>query len=365
MEATTQHVNELAPTIELIHDATVLPISKFKLAGEKDGSFNGGVFDAGERIVASGLQMKSGYQNVPGEITGGNATAIGGFHLFGGMLQNEHFGHFITESVARLWAIPYLSNLDSIVFYARHNHLPSPSYLRELLDLLSIDVPVTVVRNKVHFENLFVPVQQCWRSTGTVWGTRTNRALFRELHKHHVRDSPKNIYISRSDLSPRTGGFLASQRLKAWLEQEGYFAIHPEKLSLKQQVELYNGAERLIFDEGSALHLYALMARPDQRGAIIQRRLGTGIFRPQIRSFTGADTMDSVSAIKTLWVPNNNLTSARTELDFDSLRMQLENEGFVSGESSPRQLATEVRAELDELEAKNGWLYQAVDVSKN
>jgi hypothetical protein len=55
-------------------------------------------------------------------------------------------------------------------------------------------------------------------------------------------------------------------------EAHGYTIIRPETMSLSRQIIAYNAVEELVFAEGSALHLYAPVARPDQRVFVIWRR---------------------------------------------------------------------------------------------
>ena len=63
--------------------------------------------------------------------------------------------------------------------------------------------------------------------------------------------------MSRSRVDP---GVLHAPRLEAELAAAGWHVVHPETLSLVEQLELLATAGRVAGDEGSAFHLLALLA---------------------------------------------------------------------------------------------------------
>ncbi len=68
------------------------------------------------------------------------------------------------------------------------------------------------------------------------------------------------VYVSRSKFAPcrsaetLIGAFAGEALLEQFLQERGVTVIHPEMLNLKQQLEIYLGAEALIVAEGSAQH---------------------------------------------------------------------------------------------------------------
>ena len=321
--------------IEFVDEARVAPLTQLDLARDgRIGRFNGGVYRADGSVVEAGLHVKDRYRNEPDALaTGAEAMRVPGAHLFGGMLQNTHFGHFMVESLGRLWAAGQLRQVDSVVFYPRHLERPLPGYAKELLWLLGIEADICLASSLMQFETLAVPTPMVTRS-GYLAGYPAARRMTQELRGVGRGAGAKKLYVSRSRLNPRDGAILLEERIEQNLEREGYTVIHPERLTIAQQLAHYNSAEHLVFADGSALHLYALVARPDQRVFVVWRRKRNGMFGWQIRSFGGA-VVEGAPCVQRLWVPEVSfgaMAQAKAVLDFDDLRRQLVAGGFIGGD---------------------------------
>ncbi len=92
------------------------------------------------------VHIKAGLNCIPPSDDYSVSKKLAGKHLFCGMLQNSHFGHFMVESVSRLWASGFLKDIDSLVFYKRKKrsyfsmvqHITSLQWLRKLLKMFSL-----------------------------------------------------------------------------------------------------------------------------------------------------------------------------------------------------------------------------------
>lgn len=352
-------------SIRIVHDGIVAPLTN--LQPRKDGrlgQFDGGVYTSEFEPVSEGLQEKQGYENAPVELDGGDVVAeVTGRHLFGGMLQNTHFGHFMVESTVRLWALDVVEPPDTLVFYSRIPGRPLPSYATQLFELVGFEGDVTIVDQPTSFTELLVPsplARSAW-----VWGYESNRKVFQKL-----RDIPagphRKIYISRSRLSGNDGAILFEERVEQELSRAGYAIIHPQEISMREQLAIYNGAEDIIFSDGSALHLYALVARPDQRAFVVWRRKAGGFFSAQVESF-GGTPLSGAGSVKELWVPAAVPTAtanARAVLDFDHLFSELNSLGFIDGWSSAdiptRESVDRKFLEIKEQSGKDFALYRGV-----
>ncbi|MCU0946230.1 MAG: hypothetical protein MUF65_12785, partial [Rubritepida sp.] len=131
----------------------------------------------------------------------------------------------------------------------------------------------------------------------------------------------------------------------------------PEQLPLAEQFAIYARAPKLIFSEGSALHVYALVADARQEVLILKRRTAdAGHLRLQLVAL-GLARVAQVDAIAEtarrrpgLGRPNSNAT----HLDFDRLGAALAEHGFVP-QASWRPPAPEAVAEdLARREAAGG-----------
>lgn len=323
-------------SITFLYGGRVAPLTQLEVARpEQPGRFDGGVYDRNGRVCEAGLQIKSAYQNEPAPCpAGAPVQAIAGRHIFGGMLQNEHFGHFMAESLTRLWATRPLSGFDSVVFYLRNPQQPIAGFAQEMLTLLVPEVHLTVVSALTAFDLLAVPTQIGARYGGFIYGHPAIREVVDGLPTADP-SGPKKVYVSRSRLNAREGGLLLESVIEESLQAEGYAIAHPQEMSIRDQITLYRAADRIIFADGSALHLYALVARPDQQAFVIWRRKKNAGFDWQIQSFGGKPTA-GIPCIRTLWVPEPDPTAtvqAQAALDFTALRDQLTSSGFISGQT--------------------------------
>ncbi len=70
------------------------------------------------------------------------------------MLQ-EHFGHFLTESIGRIWAQKYLSSeFNSMVFYHRIPGGRIPSFVRDIMELLVPNIKINIIQEPTIIEEL-------------------------------------------------------------------------------------------------------------------------------------------------------------------------------------------------------------------
>lgn len=328
-------MTEAASSIEILRDGIVAPLTKLDLvkAGTA-GTFDGAVFHSDLTVCSRSLTIKNSYKNVPGKIAGPSSKQFGKF-IFGGMLQNTHFGHFAAESLGRIWAMRDLSaEFDAVVFFARIPGKPIPGYAMSLLKLIDPTRDFILVTEPTQFEVLAVPDQLVHERLGFVRGHPAVIEMCAPLTRIGEKGKRK-LYVSRSKLKPYEGGFLLEDIIEKNLIREGYEIIHPQNMTIEEQLAAYNSAESLIFAEGSSLHLYTLVARSDQNAFVVWRRKMANTFQWQLSSF-GGPRLVGTPAIRKMQIPDIDYGAtvrAKAEIDFLLLKEQLIAGGFISGES--------------------------------
>lgn len=341
------------PRIELIYDACVAPLTKIVLAnGSSGGSFDGGVYDAHGNVVASGLQIKSGYLNLPAPLDRPASRQIREPCVFAGMLQNEHFGHFMIESVARLWAAKHLADTyRSFVFYSRVPGHRVPSFATELLDLLGLRLDVLIADEVLGFSSLAIPTAMVAQDSGVLFGHQVIRDLFGAIPRAYTQ-WPEKVYVSRSKLDLRDGGLLLESRIERLMEMEGYFIFHPQEYSMQDQADIYRAAKAIVFADGSAFHYYVPFSRKEQKVFVIWRRRMNHLFSWQAKTFDGPTILGKpcLSAIYgTELDRHRQLVGARGLVDFPALHAQLHSGEFVGTASWGNAPKAEIEVELARL----------------
>ena len=334
-------------TIERISGAVLAPITGYRKSEAGTLIQDSAIYYSNGLLCETSLHIASSPQhlNVPGPFPSRVARQIQGTHIYGGILIG-HFGHFIVEGLSRLWAVRREPPVKSIVF-VRGLGIPLlnqrhaiPDYAAELFGLLGLGAPVALHDGPVQFEQLCVPTQlfgyHCMR------GHPLFHSFVHKLRQVCRRSEfvSSKLYVSRSKLEGNvTGGILCESVIEDNLTRYGYGIFHPQDFSIDEQIGLYNHARQLIFAEGSAIHLFGLVARQSQKIALIRRRGINAFPIEQLGGFARCGVSD-LNCIKNYYLHANTSTC---EVDFAELGKELERLEFIPHR---RFWRTPTRAEL-------------------
>ncbi len=249
----------------------------------------------------------------------------------------SHFGHFIFESLARLWALDLLQDrLDGIVFLVPRrgakDGLRADSLQARILAMLGIDLPVLLISEPSSFEQLYVPRQGCGMG-GMAAGTPSHRRFLQDrLRNVAPKPGVERVYLTRSGYGLRRGGIFGEGFLEQNLKAQGYVIYSPEQAPIEDQIATYLGARQIVAPDSSALHLFGFVAKPEQDLAIVLRRkTGAKDLLPQITGFTGRKPLVLDCITRTLSRDNARMASwgQFADLDFDALGQGLAAAGFI------------------------------------
>lgn len=294
----------------------------------------GGVFDGAGRWCDMAVHWRRGVPLlVPPAVVPQAAAVLPGRWLWGGVLLN-HFGHFLTESTPRLWALPdWAGRLEGIVFLHKRRGAATELH-RAFLRLLGCDLPIRVIDAPTRVARLVVPGQGFGLGRMSA-GTARMRAYFRDSFAPDVAAAgPERLYVSRSALGPRRGGILDEPGLEARLQAEGYEVFHPQRHPIEVQIARYRAARRIVALDGSALHLVAFCHVAGQRVAMVRRRSSSmsQAIALHLAAFSGQKP-DVIDAIRADWVQRRRGVVDRFslgELDMPALQAALAAGGYVA-----------------------------------
>lgn len=317
--------------IRQLTDATVLP------PVENGFVQAAGILDCNGAYCAHGaLWRKFRPLTTEPTLPGGPVQKLTGRWLWGGVLW-AHFGHFLVESTSRLWALAHLDQpVDGILFIPKRPR--SGENLRGFqtgfLDMMAPGLQIRVAADPVQVEELIVPGQGFGLGKITAGTERFRNAIHSSFAQDIAPDGPDKIYLSRSALGLGKGGLLGEEHMETLLRAEGYDIFHPEQHDLATQVARYKAARKVVAADGSAVHLYAMVGRPDQSVAMILRRQSrsTNLLAENVRHFCGT-TPTVISALRTEWLRKSQKKSNRLsfgELDHTVIGAALARDGFIS-----------------------------------
>jgi hypothetical protein len=340
---------DTANALRLVRNGFVVPPAP--VTGTPSRWSASGVLDADGAMVEQSISWSTSTERVnqapprPAE-----ARPLAGRYLFGGILYG-HFGHFIVESLARLWAQDALGfEADAMIFTPKALTFPDPSVekLQHLAELLGLRIPILVAREPLQVEELHVPAQGF--GMGDLIG---GSAAFRAFINTHAGAAiapmgAEKLYVSRSQLPRDRGSILGEYKLEAYLAAEGYDIFHPQKAKPAEQIARYKAARLVVGVDCSPIHMLGYVGNAGQNTAIILRRsLTVGSFlTQQLRIFKGMQVQDHDLLLDD-WIPQPGNRPSRStwgEIDFPALHARLLASGHVTNPTPWPSLTAEERA---------------------
>ena len=253
-EKITYRIHAEKPPVTRISDALLIPA----VPDPKKGSFlygvQGGVLDADGRFVEASGQWRDVDDLclfVPDHhqpSTTLRDTAEKG--IFGGVIF-DHFGHFLLESLSRLWLPLEDRGLDEWPIFFLTFGVPLRRYHWEFFRALGIADRVRIVRLPTQVHDLIVP-GSCIRYQ------RTAFQAFRTVFDTLKRSAPvgttgsRKLYVSR--LNVESAVTVPEEAIEDMFRRDGWDVVHPELMSISQQISLFRGAQRVAGLTGSGMH---------------------------------------------------------------------------------------------------------------
>jgi capsular polysaccharide biosynthesis protein len=184
--------------------------------------------------------------------------------IFGGWLPT-HWGHFLTEGIARLWFVRHHEDLAGLplLFTSAINDI---AQIRDFFNAARIPAAaITHFTKPTLIERIHMP-SATFRNRGTAHPVHLDlpHAVARRLRTEaHPRWSAftQPVYLSRTRLQGERE-FRGEDVLEQHLASHGFRIVYPEQLSFADQVRLVN--EHSIFAGcwGSAFHTLAFRVEP-------------------------------------------------------------------------------------------------------
>ncbi len=273
--------------------------------------------------------------------------------LFAG-LSPPQFGHVITNSLGRLWALDQLpKNIKLLYLPHRRPRMSQSPHLIPILRMLGVEAEPIMHSATTRYHNIY--------TASDLFSERWDGAshpefidwLASRLPPSGPIDQGKKVYVSRVGLGHDVGRFCNEHVLQHLLVDNGFEVFSPEFHSLQEQIETYQTASQLIFAESSALHMFALVGREGQTAAVIQRREELpSLIQTQLTTQNSAK-VTSINAISEIYWPEKRAVhSSIAVLDFNIIQASLIEAGLLTPQSPWRaptqaELTQSLRAGLD------------------
>lgn len=174
--------------------------------------------------------------------------------VYGGHLP-KHFGHFLLESLSRLWAYPCL-DLGPLPFV--HSRTVFHLHERELLEaaLVPHGASLHALTEPTRLSSVLVP------ELGVILGEDYHpemRAVYDTIRDTLIGpvgaadETP--VYLSRTRLPTALRATRNEPALEERLAARGFRIVHPQELPIEEQIRTVARARTVVGLEGTALHL--------------------------------------------------------------------------------------------------------------
>lgn len=204
-----------------------------------------------------------------------------------------HIGHQIADFSMRLLASRIVDPNARLIFATKAKFLPR-AWFEGILDWFEIAAEnCQLVREPTEFLELSVVAQQETIPWGGPSGEYLDH-LDRLVEKKRLQPLFQGlvIYVSRGGQRAR---FAGETYLESAIHAAGGVVFRPELHPLPEQVSAYIGASRLIFAEGSALHVCQLAGRQFASIDVLTRRenskMAAASLRPRARNLRYIDAL--------------------------------------------------------------------------
>jgi hypothetical protein len=265
-------VSELAP-MQLFHDVPVVPVTKVKrLKGQ------GGPIWPDFYSQVAARHCRGGVASDVMPVRPARASRLKPFTapaVWGGFLP-PHFGHLVGEYLTRL-PQSLRDRPDDLYLFASVPGMKAenlPGFVWDVMDWHGLRRDrVFMVERPWLVHELRVAAQ------GDMLGGPGPSEEYLDIlvaiaRRNRLQPEPnRNVYVTRAGMVPNgQGGHAGEGYLAEVLRRLGVLVVEPGALSIRRQMEIYAGAETLIFAEGSALHGRCLLGYIDQDIHVLKRR---------------------------------------------------------------------------------------------
>lgn len=327
--------------IDIYENAIILPLRRYKspnAANTEEPINHGGVCDENFNLLAgyvcsekingsSAIEYWLPYR--PDKILYSDESVI-----FAGDL-NKHFGHFITDSITRMWYAVKATDqnlkiallLNSTWSWADWNL--DTSYHLKLLQMAGIKKErIIIVDKPTQFKSVIVPKQAVY------WhGKRYNSELLKIFYNNAMNSVvPKNdkkIYLSKSKWDRKP--LFNESFFENFFSSRGFKIIHPQDLPIEEQIAHIVGADEIACTNGTLPH-FTLFAKPKTKLICLLRSGASSTIRQQL--IDHINNIDSVYVdVSFNFLPSQHIFSNQLLVPLPSWRSFLKNEYEIESDT--------------------------------
>jgi len=270
--------------------------------------------------------------------------------FYGGWLRSS-WGHFLVNSLGRLWALftatGVVDSVDRIIFFAED---PGACVLRgnfaAFFDILGMTRSIEIIAAPAVFDEIVVPEIAleigCFTSQEFLLPFAAARNAVMKSVAHATFPASRPVLLSRSHWNGNSRMQINIKLIDNIFRQNGFQIIYPEEVSLVELITLMNRAPAVASYSGSTAH--NLLFCRKTRFISIERCAANNIYQAAINKMIGHDA----TYIDAFYQPM--LTSSCDNLTIygltDMLKKFLNDNGYTYKADARQNIVKEFRTYL-------------------
>ena len=194
--------------------------------------------------------------------------------VYFGMYFN-HWGHFLVDLIGRLWYFAKNKGLKIKLAYLGTEE-PKGNFL-EFFSLLGIEKEDLLhITTPTRFRNVIVPEFAC---KSCEWYSDEYRSIFDTMidtvaEEGYVNENLPNlekVYFTRLAFGKARSTEIGEDKIAKWMETNGFSLIAPEKLTIRDQIHIWNHAGHIVCLDGSIPISVAFSNNPELTLTILHK----------------------------------------------------------------------------------------------
>ncbi|MCR4754331.1 MAG: glycosyltransferase family 61 protein [Lachnospiraceae bacterium] len=254
------------PGIRIIHNGIVLPKSDLY-------AMRGGVTDEnGEFVKESSVDHEGTFMRI-----------IGGYDIAATDVDESrrkeeviylgyflrHWGHFLMDCSTRMWILLDDQYKDCKIVFPNHPGVIRDGNYDRFLELLGVNENrIVSIDRPTRFKEVIVPDEGRLSSKNIhsgKWYAIFDKVV--ENAQYDKKNIPKKVYFSRSRFGKPE---LGEEEIQRNFEINGYAVVYPERLSLDEQIGIFQCAEEVV-SQNSSICMNVVFAKEGLKWLIINK----------------------------------------------------------------------------------------------
>ena len=225
------YLNTKGLKIITVDNGIILPLRKTEIPAP-DAIYEGGVCDEDFKFISGHIRVDNtnydNYETVrsykPSEVDYIDEEVIYAGTAF------SHFGHFLLESISRLWWVIQNNKFNIKVVFLKNRPFDSP--FLQLLNLIGLKKEnILFLEKPTKFSKVIVPEQSmCFYSYYHDEFLLPYNAILKNIEP----EKHKKIYLSRTKFSKKD--LINEEYFENFYKDMGYKIVYPEQLDIKEQI---------------------------------------------------------------------------------------------------------------------------------